>query len=42
LKDLEGLVSVGEEPWKFVPLILLVVVVTSFQLVLSKQDEVPA
>ncbi len=32
LKELEGLVSVGEEPWKFVPLILLVVVVTSFQL----------
>ena len=42
LKELEGLVSVGEEPWKFVPLILLVLVVTSFQLVLSKQDEVPA
>lgn len=40
LRELEGLVSVGEEPWKFVPLILLVVVVTSFQLVLSKQDEV--
>lgn len=42
LKELEGLVSVGEEPWKFVPLVLLVVVVTSFQLVLSKQEEVPA
>ena len=42
LKELEGLVSVGEEPWKFVPLILLVVVVTSFQLVLSKQEEAPA
>jgi peptide/nickel transport system permease protein len=42
LKELEGLISVGEEPWKFVPLILLVVVVTSFQLVLSKQEEVPA
>jgi peptide/nickel transport system permease protein len=39
LKELEGLVSVGEEPWKFVPLILLVVVVTSFQFVLSKQEE---
>jgi peptide/nickel transport system permease protein len=39
LRELEGLVSVGEEPWKFVPLILLVVVVTSFQLVLSKQEE---
>jgi len=42
LKELEGLVSVGEESWKFVPLILLVVVVTSFQLVLSKQEEVAA
>jgi peptide/nickel transport system permease protein len=42
LKELEGLISVGEEPWKFVPLGLLVVVVTSFQLVLSKQEEVPA
>ena len=40
LKELEGLVSVGEEPWKFVPLVLLVVVVTSFQLVLSRQEEV--
>lgn len=39
LKELEGLVSVGEEPWKFVPLILLVAVVTSFQFVLSKQEE---
>ncbi len=42
LKELEGLVSVGEEPWKFVPLVLLVVVVTSFQLVLSQQDEAAA
>jgi len=42
LKELEGLVSVGEEPWKFVPLVLLVVVVTSFQLVLSNSDEVAA
>jgi peptide/nickel transport system permease protein len=42
LKELEGLVSVGEEPWKFVPLVLLVVVVTSFQFVLSKQDEMAA
>lgn len=42
LKELEGLVSIGEEPWKFVPLILLVVVVTSFQLLLSKQEEMAA
>ena len=39
LKELEGLVSVGEEPWKFIPLILLIAVVTSFQLVLSQQGE---
>jgi peptide/nickel transport system permease protein len=38
LRELEGLVSVGEEPWKFVPLILLVVVVTSFQILLSNQN----
>lgn len=42
LRELEGLISVREEPWKFVPLILLVVVVTSFQLVLSRQEEVAA
>lgn len=42
LRELEGLVSVGAEPWKFVPLVLLVIVVTSFQLVLSRQDEVAA
>lgn len=42
LKELEGMMSVGEEPWKFVPLVLLVMVVTSFQLLLSKQDEVSA
>jgi peptide/nickel transport system permease protein len=42
LKELEGLVSIGEEPWKFVPLILLVVVVTSFQVLLSKQEEMAA
>jgi ABC-type dipeptide/oligopeptide/nickel transport system permease subunit len=42
LKELEGLMSVGEAPWKFVPLLLLVVVVTSFQFVLSKQEEVSA
>jgi ABC-type dipeptide/oligopeptide/nickel transport system permease subunit len=42
LRELEGLVSVGEEPWKFVPLILLVVVVTSFQLLLSRQEEIAA
>jgi ABC-type dipeptide/oligopeptide/nickel transport system permease subunit len=42
LRELEGMISVREEPWKFVPLILLVVVVTSFHLVLSRQEEVAA
>jgi peptide/nickel transport system permease protein len=42
LRELEGLVSAGEEPWKFVPLVLLVVVVTSFQLLLSKEEGLPA
>src|ERR1700691_1648547 len=42
LKELECLVSIGDEPWKFVPLILLVLVVMSFQLLLSRQDEVAA
>jgi ABC-type dipeptide/oligopeptide/nickel transport system permease subunit len=42
LKELESLVSIREEPWKFVPLILLVVVVMSFQVLLSNQEEVTA
>ncbi|HXJ87058.1 MAG TPA: ABC transporter permease [Candidatus Binatia bacterium] len=42
LKELEGIVSLGAEPWKLLPLALLVVVVTSFQLVLSKSHEVAA
>jgi ABC-type dipeptide/oligopeptide/nickel transport system permease subunit len=42
LRELEGLVSIREEPWKFVPLILLVLVVMSFQLLLSTEDEVTA
>jgi len=39
LRELEGLISIGEEPWKFVPLVLLIVVVTSFQFVLSSREE---
>jgi ABC-type dipeptide/oligopeptide/nickel transport system permease subunit len=42
LKELEGLVSVGDEPWKFVPLILLVLAVMSFQFLLSGQEQVTA
>lgn len=42
LKELEGLISFSIEPWKFVPLLLLVLVVTSFQLLLAKQEETAA
>jgi peptide/nickel transport system permease protein len=42
LKELEGMISMGEEPWKFVPLVLLAVVVTSFQILLSRQEEMAA
>ena len=41
LRELENFASFGGESWKLVPLLLLVVVVTSFQLVLSR-DEVTA
>jgi peptide/nickel transport system permease protein len=42
LKELEGMISMGDEPWKFVPLILLAVVVTSFQILLSRQEGMAA
>jgi peptide/nickel transport system permease protein len=42
LKELESLVSLGAEPWKFVPLVLLVLVVISFQFLLSRQEEIVA
>jgi peptide/nickel transport system permease protein len=42
LKELEGLISLGAQPWKFVPLVLLVMVVTAFQLLFAKQEETAA
>ena len=42
LRELEGLVSLGDEPWKFVSLALLVVVVMSFQFLLTNQEEIAA
>ncbi len=42
LRELEGMISIGDEPWKLAPLALLVVVVTCFQIVLSNQQEVAA
>jgi peptide/nickel transport system permease protein len=37
LKEIEGLTSIGEQPWKLVPLVLLIIVVTLFQLGLSRE-----
>ncbi len=38
LRELEGLISFREEPWKLAPLLLLIVVMTSFQLLLSNEE----
>ncbi len=38
LRELEGLLSLREEPWKLAPLFLLIVVLTCFQLVLSDEE----
>lgn len=38
LRELEGLMSFREEPWRLVPLVLLIVVMTSFQMLLSKEE----
>jgi peptide/nickel transport system permease protein len=38
LKELESLTSIGEPPWKLAPLLLLIIAVTSFQLVLSREE----
>jgi peptide/nickel transport system permease protein len=38
LRELEGLISFREQPWRLVPLLLLVVVMTSFQLLLSNEE----
>ena len=38
LRELEGLISFREEPWRLVPLVLLIVVMTSFQTLLSNEE----
>jgi ABC-type dipeptide/oligopeptide/nickel transport system permease subunit len=38
LRELEGLLSFREEPWRLVPLLLLIVVMTSFQILLSNEE----
>jgi peptide/nickel transport system permease protein len=41
LRELEGLISFRDEPWRLVPLFLLIAVMTSFQILLSN-EELPA
>jgi ABC-type dipeptide/oligopeptide/nickel transport system permease subunit len=38
LRELEGLLSFRDEPWRLVPLVLLIVVMTSFQVLLSHEE----
>jgi peptide/nickel transport system permease protein len=38
LREMEGLISFREEPWKLAPLVLLVIVMTSFQMILSNEE----
>jgi peptide/nickel transport system permease protein len=38
LRELEGMISFREEPWRLAPLLLLIIVMTSFQLLLSNEE----
>jgi peptide/nickel transport system permease protein len=38
LRELEGMLSFREEPWRLVPLVLLIIVMTAFQLLLSNEE----
>jgi peptide/nickel transport system permease protein len=38
LRELQHVVTLRSEPWQFVPLIVLIVVVSSFQILLNKQE----
>jgi len=38
LRELESFVSFGDQPWRFVPLLLLILVVSSFQVFLSREE----
>jgi peptide/nickel transport system permease protein len=38
LRELQHVVTLRPEPWQFVPLIVLIVVVSSFQILLNKQE----
>jgi ABC-type dipeptide/oligopeptide/nickel transport system permease subunit len=38
LRELEGMISFRDEPWRLVPLLLLIIVMTSFQMLLSDKE----
>jgi peptide/nickel transport system permease protein len=38
LRELQNLVTLRPEPWQFVPLLVLIVVVSSFQTLLTKNE----
>ncbi len=38
LRELESFVSLGDQPWRFVPLIMLIIVVSSFQVLLTDKE----
>jgi peptide/nickel transport system permease protein len=38
LREMESMVTLRPEPWRFAPILVLVLVVSSFQVVLSKQE----
>ena len=38
LREMEGMLSLSEAPWKLVPLILLILVVSCFELALNKEE----
>jgi len=39
LRELEGMLSFRDEPWRLVPFVLLIIVMTSFQTLLSNESE---
>jgi peptide/nickel transport system permease protein len=38
LREIEGLISFSQQPWKLISLVLLVIVVTCFQVVMSREE----
>jgi peptide/nickel transport system permease protein len=38
LREMQGMVTLRPEPWRFLPILVLIVVVSSFQVLLNKQE----